>query len=157
VIGLFFYETPGNLTSDGDPRTYSTVTPSGRVRANGRTTKGDRMSVSDAQANTAADVEFEAAELEAALPTLTDKLKALQGELNEDERAVFSSIVNSAALHLERLQALSGGDSAEMAFKPISAVATTTVRDHLLELPHTLGLAGDFESSADDLKPADNA
>jgi len=107
------------------------------------------MSMTKEQATTGADSEFAAEELEAALPTLTDKLKALQRDLSEDERAVFSSIVNSAALHLERLQTLAGGaEDAEMSFfKPISAVATTTVRRHLLELPHTLGLAGDFETA----------
>lgn len=91
-----------------------------------------------------ADAEFAAQELESALPTLTDKLKALEADLSEDERAVFSSIVNSAALHLERLQAL-GRTQDSTYFKPISAVATVKVREHLLELPHTLGLAGDFD------------
>jgi hypothetical protein len=101
------------------------------------------------------DPEFASEELEAALPSLTEKLKALQGDLSEDEQAVFSSIVNSAALHLESLQTL--GTTAEVQyFKPISAVATTRVREHLLDLPHELGVAGNFEHAPEpDASPSD--
>jgi hypothetical protein len=85
------------------------------------------------------DVELDAYALESALPTLTEKLRSLKGNLNEDEKAVFSSIVRSAAQHLETLQAVN--TSAEVKYaKPISAVATTAVRQRLLELPSELGL-----------------
>ena len=85
------------------------------------------------------DAEIDAAALEASLPSLTKKLKALQKDLNAEEQAVFSSIVNSAALHLQAMQAL--GNTAEIRFaKPISAVATVGVREQLLKLPKTLGL-----------------
>ena len=77
--------------------------------------------------------------LEAALPTLTGKLAELAGKLTEEERAVFSSIVNSAALHLKSMDAISSTAAVEYA-KPISAAATVVVRNSLVELPSTLGL-----------------
>ena len=77
--------------------------------------------------------------LEASLPTLTKKLRELEKTLSPDERAVFSSIVNSASLHLEAMQAI--GHTADIAYaKPISAVATVAVRKNLIKLPTTLGL-----------------
>ncbi len=80
-----------------------------------------------------------AAALEKSLPTLTKKLQRLQEDLSEDEKAVFSSIVSSAALHLQAMEAL--GDIAEISYlKPISAAATLSVRKHLVKLPKTLGL-----------------
>jgi hypothetical protein len=89
------------------------------------------MTVSKSQLDTKA--------LEASLPSLTKKLKALQSELNEDEQAVFSSIINSAALHLEATKAIES--TAEIRYsKPISAVASIGVRNTLLRLPKTLGL-----------------
>lgn len=84
-------------------------------------------------------VEIDAHALEAALPTLTRKLQELQRGLNEQEKAVFSSIVNSAALHLLSIHAISGTATVNYA-KPISAVATLRVRDHLVKLPKVLGL-----------------
>lgn len=77
--------------------------------------------------------------LEAALPTLTNKLAALTGKLTEEERAVFSSIVNSAALHLKSMDAISSTAAVEYA-KPISAAATVVVRNGLVDLPGALGL-----------------
>ena len=82
---------------------------------------------------------LDAAALEQALPTLTKKLKELQKSLSPDEEAVFSSIVNSAAIHLEAIKAVEA--TAEVRYsKPISAVATVAVRKQLLRLPKTLGL-----------------
>jgi hypothetical protein len=79
-------------------------------------------------------------QLEKSLPTLTEKLRELQSELSDEERAVFSSIVSSAALHLQSMKAIES--TAEIRYaKPISAAATTAVRNHLLRLPETLGLA----------------
>ncbi|HEX6370901.1 MAG TPA: hypothetical protein VF006_18425 [Longimicrobium sp.] len=83
--------------------------------------------------------ELNAAALEASLPSLTDKLRELTKDLTESERQVFSSIVNSAALHLETIQAV--GHTAEISYaKPISAVATVGVRQALMEMPATLRL-----------------
>ena len=83
--------------------------------------------------------EITSAALEASLPTLTRKLEELKKGLNPDEQAVFSSIVNSAALHLEAMQAI--GHTAQIAYaKPISAVATVGVRKQLINLPKALGL-----------------
>ena len=77
--------------------------------------------------------------LEASLPSLTKKLKELQKGLNEEEQAVFSSIINSAALHLEATKAIDS--TAEIRYaKPISAVASVGVRKTLLRLPKTLGV-----------------
>jgi hypothetical protein len=83
--------------------------------------------------------EISPAALEASLPTLTKKLEELKKGLSPDEQAVFSSIVNSASLHLEAMQAI--GHSANIRYeKPISAVATVGVREALIKLPKTLGL-----------------
>lgn len=83
--------------------------------------------------------ELDANALEASLPSLTKKLQALQNNLSDDEKAVFSSIVNSAAIHLQSLQAVS--DTADIIYsKPISAVASIGVRKALLDLPSKLKL-----------------
>lgn len=84
------------------------------------------------------DVELDAAALEAALPTLTEKLGLLAADLSVDERAVLSSIVTSASLHLQELQK----DNAEALYifaKPISAAATPEIRMGLIDLPGELG------------------
>jgi hypothetical protein len=82
--------------------------------------------------------ELDSAALEAALPTLTEKLAGLAMELSPSEREVLSSIVTSSALHLEKLQDINM--EAEYIYsKPISAAATPEVRNHLLQLPETLG------------------
>jgi hypothetical protein len=84
--------------------------------------------------------ELDSAALEAALPTLTDKLAALASELSDSEREVLSSIVTSSALHLEKLQDINA--EAEYIYaKPISAAATPEVRNHLLALPEVLGFS----------------
>ncbi|MEV5410108.1 hypothetical protein AB0K60_14890 [Thermopolyspora sp. NPDC052614] len=84
------------------------------------------------------DAELDAAALEAALPTLTAKLGELAAGLTQDERAVLSSIVTSASLHLKELQDIN--TAAEYLYaKPISAAATPEVRRQLLALPETLG------------------
>jgi hypothetical protein len=82
--------------------------------------------------------ELDSAALEAALPTLTEKLAALAGDLSDSERQVLSSIVSSSALHLEKLADINA--EAEYIYsKPISAAATPEVRSHLMQLPETLG------------------
>lgn len=81
----------------------------------------------------------QSASLEAALPTLTKKLKELGASLSPEEQAVFSSIINSAATHLKSISAVEA--TAEIRYmKPISAVATPAVRKQILSLPRTLGL-----------------
>jgi hypothetical protein len=84
------------------------------------------------------DAELDAAALEAALPTLTEKLASLSESLTEDERAVLSSIVTSSSLHLRELQKVNA-EAAYIYSKPISAAATPTIRAQLLTLPETLG------------------
>lgn len=85
------------------------------------------------------DFELDEQALEASLPTLTEKLRQLEAGLGDEEKAVLSSIVNSAALHLEQMEAISA--TAEIRYaKPISAVATANVRSALLRLPTELGL-----------------
>jgi hypothetical protein len=60
--------------------------------------------------------------------------------LSDDEKSVFSSIINSAAIHLQSLQAVS--NTADITYaKPISAVASIGVRKALLNLPKKLKLA----------------
>ncbi|MEU6394187.1 hypothetical protein [Streptomyces sp. NPDC046939] len=84
------------------------------------------------------DAELDAAALEAALPSLAEKLGVLAGELTVDERAVLSSIVTSASEHLQELQ--KGNEEALFVFaKPISAAATPEIRNRLIGLPGELG------------------
>ncbi|MET9496306.1 hypothetical protein [Streptomyces sp. NPDC006552] len=88
------------------------------------------------------DAELDAAALEAALPTLAEKLAVLAGDLSTDERAVLSSIVTSASLNLQELQ--KGNEEALFVFaKPISAAATPEIRSRLIGLPNELGLVED--------------
>lgn len=77
--------------------------------------------------------------LEEALPTLKAKLEKLQSGLTADEKAVFSSIVSSAALHLKSMDPISVTTKIEYA-KPISAAATVGVRNSIIDLPNALGL-----------------
>ncbi|MFF7275835.1 hypothetical protein [Streptomyces griseorubiginosus] len=86
----------------------------------------------------ALDIELDAAALEAALPTLTEKLGLLSADLSADERAVLSSIVTSAALHLEELQKVDA-EGLYIFAKPISAAATPEIRMGLIGLPGELG------------------
>jgi hypothetical protein len=105
--------------------------------------------------------EISAAALEASLPRFTRKLEELKNGLSPDEQAVLSSIVNSAALHLKAMQPIS--DSANIRYEtPIvvsvrangdigvrrgdrnpndqASFASGPVREHLINLPETLGL-----------------
>jgi len=97
-------------------------------------TQADSTSSLDPQLDTALD----ASALEAALPTLTAKLSGLSAGLTEDERAVLSSIVTSASLHLRQLQDINT-DAEYIYSKPISSAATPSIRAQLLDLPETLG------------------
>jgi len=83
------------------------------------------------------DSELTQAALEAAVPSLAEKLKTLKGELNQDEQAILHSIVASAAKHLETLQ--EANDKAEYLYlKPISSHASGVVRARMLALPDEL-------------------
>lgn len=86
------------------------------------------------------DAELDAAALEAALPTLTEKLAALAAGLSEDEKAVLSSIVTSSSLHLQELQQ-TNPEAVYIFSKPISAAATPEIRNHLVNLPEALGFS----------------
>jgi len=87
-------------------------------------------------------VVIDTAALEAALPTLTTKLQSLESSLTDNEKLIFSSIVNSAAYHLEQVQTVYGGSTADVAYmKPISVVATQMVRQQIIDMPGTLGLS----------------
>ncbi|MGV0870469.1 hypothetical protein [Corynebacterium kalidii] len=84
------------------------------------------------------DQELNEAALEAALPSLTEKLQALKDELTQDEAAVLSSIVTTSAVHLKSLHDVN--ERAEYIFaKPISAAATPAIRSQLLSMPEKLG------------------
>ena len=78
--------------------------------------------------------------LEAALPTLTAKLLELKQQLSGDDQQVFSNIITSAASHLATLQSVDNVEDNFTYSKPISAQATSGVRDQILNLPATLGL-----------------
>ena len=92
----------------------------------------------DASVDARAQAEINASALEAALPTLTEKLGGLSASLTENERAVLSSIVTSASLHLKQLQDINI-EADYIYSKPISAAATPAIRSQLLDLPETLG------------------
>lgn len=78
--------------------------------------------------------------LEAALPTLTAKLMQLQDGLTEEEQVLFADIVNSAAEHLATLRPNDLEGTNLSYAKPISTIATASVRTHLLSLPQKLNL-----------------
>lgn len=98
------------------------------------TTRSEQAASIDARSQ----AEINATALEAALPTLTEKLSGLSASLTENERAVLSSIVTSASLHLKELQDINI-EAAYIYSKPISAAATPAIRTQLLDLPETLG------------------
>lgn len=83
-------------------------------------------------------------ELEAALPTLIEKLKAMQESLNDDEKRVFSDIIRSAAKHSEVIKAAGEGALEKIRYmKPMSVHATDAVREHLIGLPKSLDLSSE--------------
>jgi hypothetical protein len=75
-------------------------------------------------------------DLEAAMPTLTDKLRELQVTLSEEEQGVFAEIIRSASDYTRenREQQMTGARYA----KPISATATFKMKQHIIDLPSTL-------------------
>jgi len=82
----------------------------------------------------------EQADLEAALPSLLDKLGALRGELDGDEQTVFDEIVRSAARHTEQVKADDVESHERIFMKPMSVHLTEGMRDEMLALPKRLGI-----------------
>jgi|GEM_PF-4900979 hypothetical protein len=78
--------------------------------------------------------------LEAALPSLVEKLKALAETLSPDERVVFSEIIESAADHSEVVTAHDEGDLRIVYAKPKSVYSTASMKREYIKLPKTLGL-----------------
>lgn len=79
-------------------------------------------------------------ELEAATPKLISKLKAMAETLTEEERAVFSEIIESAAIHTKVVQAHDEGDPDLVFAKPKSVHSTVRMKEEFAKLPRTLGL-----------------
>ena len=83
-------------------------------------------------------------ELEAALPSLVNKLKELQATLSPQEQVVFGEIIESAALHTQSVQADDEGIHDKILFaKPKSVHSTTKMKAEYLKLPATFGLKSD--------------
>jgi hypothetical protein len=80
---------------------------------------------------------FEAADLEAAVFTLSKKLQDLQETLSPEERALFSGIVRAAAAETAGLRETRDGLSFAMG-KSLTAAATAGVRRQLLSLSVSL-------------------
>lgn len=79
-------------------------------------------------------------ELEAALPSLIDKLKELQKSLSPEEKLVLSEIIESAALHTDLVEAHEEG-APELAYtKPKSVHSTVAMKKQYKQLPEVLGL-----------------
>jgi hypothetical protein len=80
-------------------------------------------------------------ELESALPGLIAKLQDLQSTLSEEEKVVFSEIIESAALHTQEIESdQEGRPRTQSAFnKPPSVYSTTKMRQKYMELPKLLG------------------
>lgn len=109
--------------------------------AGSKTSVDQQVDVADSQVEAAApqvDNGLDEVALEAAIPTLTEKLSSMSASLTEDERTVLSSIITSASLHLKQLQDVNFEANYSFA-KPISAAATPSIRAQLLDLPEALG------------------
>ena len=79
-------------------------------------------------------------EYEAALPNLIEKLKELQAILTPDELAVFTEIIESAAIHTEFVMADDEGrHDKKLYMKPQSSHASTSMKEIYLRLPSLLG------------------
>jgi hypothetical protein len=77
--------------------------------------------------------------LEAALPSLVEKLKVMKASLSEDEKKVFGDIILSAAKHTEALQAAKDGALEKIRYmKPMSVHGTEAIRDQFIKLPQQL-------------------
>ena len=75
-------------------------------------------------------------DLDAAMPTLVDKLKDLRKQLGEAEVGAFDEIIRSAALHTD--STLQSQGAGAMYTKPISATATMSMKQQMVNLPSIL-------------------
>lgn len=86
-------------------------------------------------------------ELEAALPTLIEKLQQLQQGLTPEEQLVFQEIIESAALHTQSIQGQdvrghTAQDFSASYVKPMSSMATFAMRQQYLTLPQLFNVQG---------------
>lgn len=79
--------------------------------------------------------------LEEATPSLIKKLAELTKTLSDDEKLVFSEIIESAALHSGLVQAHEEGEGELVFMKPKSVHSTIKMKEAYAQLPKTLGLS----------------
>lgn len=82
-------------------------------------------------------------QLEDATPELIRKLAELAKDLSPAERAVFSEIIESAAIHTQVVQAHDEGAQELVYAKPKSVHSTIGMKRQFAELPSLLGLETD--------------
>jgi len=70
--------------------------------------------------------------------TLVDRLQSLTSCLNGQERAIFRTIVESAAIHAQSLQANDEGSEEAAYAKPKAVPANCTVKEEFIGLPAKL-------------------
>ena len=70
--------------------------------------------------------------------TFVDKLQGLTASLNSRETVIFRTIVESAALHAEFLQANDEGSEEAAYSKPKAVPANCTVKEEFIGLPAKL-------------------
>jgi hypothetical protein len=80
-------------------------------------------------------------QLEAAFPTLMEKLRELNKDLSAEDKSVFAAIINSATEHASFLDENNGSVDKLAYNKPIQAIATTGIRKMIMELPESIGVA----------------
>lgn len=83
----------------------------------------------------------DAANLEAAVPSLIAKLREVQANLLPEEKVIFGDIIESAALHTQAVQSHDEGrHDVKMYIKPRSAYATTGMKKQYAQLDTLLGI-----------------
>ena len=80
-------------------------------------------------------------QLEAAFPTLMEKLRELNKDLTDEDKSVFAAIINSATEHASFLNDNKGSVDTIAYNKPIQAIATSGIRKMIMELPESIGIA----------------
>ena len=80
-------------------------------------------------------------QLEAAFPTLMEKLRDLNEDLSPEDKSLFAAIINSATEHASFLQENNGAVDKLAYNKPIQAIATARVRKMIMDLPESIGVA----------------
>lgn len=79
-------------------------------------------------------------ELQSSLPGLVEKLKGLTESLTDEEKMLFSDIIDSAAIHTEATRSISNSPERIIFAKPKSVHATTETQERFIQLPEELGL-----------------